>query len=527
MIRSITEDCGSFLIELAEHHKHIDRLVEAAAAWDNYVDPRDAYRDADGQDWSLLGAGVGGRNRPATDFAGFANERELTDARELCRRMLSYNEFVINGHEVRVNYAVDVGFQFKAVAKDAAAREDAKVYLLQDFIDELLANNKWCERQRETVLRYDRDGEVFRRRFRDADGMTRIRFVEPWQVTSEGLGDTDDLQFGIECEPGDAESPVRYYLTQIAGSPPTPVDAEEIQHIKANVDMNVRRGVPLFWPAAKNARRVSDVLRNVGVKDTLAAALCVNRRHSTATTSAAASSFASGGATLRTTNPLTGQLDNRKAYGAGTFLDTNKNTEYEALNIADGIDQMVMGLDAMLRALAAAAGLPEFMLTSNAANGNYSSTMVAEGPAVRTFRTIQSMLKTADLEILDEAVEWAIQCGRLPADILDAVEIQVELPQLTTRDAAVEASANKTYVDMNVLSQQTLSSKLGLEYDQEQENIKAHKAANPPEPMPGLLGGPNAAAQIGVLAGLANVPESFDELKAIIESEYKRITHDA
>lgn len=526
MIRRIQEDDGarSFLGELAAAARHNDRIEEALSAFDNYVDPRDAYRDADGTDWNTLGAGVGGKNRPATDFAGFANEQELTDARELCRRMFTNNEFVINGHNVRINYAVDTGFQFKAVAKDASKGNDALVDQLQEFIDELLEKNCWARRQRETVLRWDRDGEAFRRRFRQADGLTLYRFIEPWQVTSQALAQADNLAFGIECEPDDDEKPVRYYVATVSGDAPQPVDAEEVQHLKANVDMNVRRGVPLFWPAGRNARRVVSVLRNVGIKDELAAALCVNRKHSTATTGAAASAFASGNATLRTTNPATGLVTNHKSYGPGTILDSSKNTEYEALNIADGIDQMVMGLDAMLRALAAAAGLPEFMLTSNAANGNYSSTMVAEGPAVRTFRTIQSMLKAADLELIDDAIEWAIQCKRLPENILDEVEIQVELPQLSTRDAAAEASSNKTYLDAKVLSRQTLSSRLGLEYDQEQENIEAHDKAHPPEqPMLGNPNDPNRAAAVGAMRGIMRTPESMDAFKALLEGEYRTI----
>ena len=529
MIRRIQEDdvlARSFLGELAEAQRHNDRIEEALSVFDNYVDPRDAYRDSDGTDWSVLGAGVGGKNRPATDFAGFANEQELTDARELCRRMFTNNEFVINGHNVRVNYAVDTGFQFKAVAKDASKANPELVYQLQEFIDELLEENHWARRQRETVLRYDRDGEAFRRRFRQPDGLTMYRFIEPWQVTSLSIDETSrNLAFGVECEPDDDEKPVRYYVATISGENPQAIDAEDVQHLKANVDMNVRRGVPLFWPAGRNARRVTSVLRNVGIKDELAAALCVNRKHSSATTGTAASAFASGAATLRTTNPSTGAVTNHKAYGPGTILDTSKNTEYEALNIADGIDQMVMGLDAMLRALAAAAGLPEFMLTSNASNGNYSSTMVAEGPAVRTFRTIQSMLKAADLELIDDAIEWAIQCKRLPEGILDEVEIQVELPQLSTRDAAAEANANKTYLDAKVLSRQTLSSKLGLEYDQEQENIKAHDMAHPPEPSP-MLGNPNdpnRAAAVGAMRGIMRTPESMDAFKALLDSEYRAV----
>ena len=43
-------------------------------------------------------------------------------------------------------------------------------------------------------------------------------------------------------------------------------------------------------------------------------------------------------------------------------------------------------LQAELRAIASRLVMPEFMLTSDASNANYASTMVAEGPAVQDVR---------------------------------------------------------------------------------------------------------------------------------------------
>ncbi len=499
----------AFLGNLSAHV----RLAESTLAqFDNLVNPLDAYIDADGTQWMGIGTG-GGKGKPATDRSGFANEQELAWAREACRLLPERSEFVKNGHEVRINYAVDDGFVFKAAARDASKDADSKkVAELQAWLDGFLKANQWPVRQREVVMRYDRDGEVFRRVFQGADGTTKIRFVEPWQVKNPPDAN-DNTEFGIETDPDDVETIKNYYIADTASDNSTAVDAAEIQHVKANVDMNVRRGCPLFWPAVKNARRSVSVLRNVGAKIELAAAMCLNRRHDATTGNSAISGFTSGAGALLATNLLTGVTQKQTPYGPGSILDTRKTVDYEALNLAEGIGEMVLGHDAMLRALAACAGLPEFMLTSNAANGNYASTMVAEGPAVRTFRTIQSTLKTADLELIEAAVVWAVSKGVLPADILEVCEIQVELPQLVTRDAAVEANANKTYHDMRVVSKQTICAKLGLIYDREQENIEADEKEHPapqPEPLGGPLGKAMARGQI----------ESFnssDEIAVILE----------
>ena len=68
--------------------------------------------------------------------------------------------------------------------------------------------------------------------------------------------------------------------------------------------------------------------------------------------------------------------------------------------------------------------MPEFMLTSDASNANYSSTMVAEGPAVKMFDRLQHDMIEDDLELLLRVVGRAVEAGRLPADALEAVDIR-------------------------------------------------------------------------------------------------------
>ena len=40
--------------------------------------------------------------------------------------------------------------------------------------------------------------------------------------------------------------------------------------------------------------------------------------------------------------------------------------------------------------------MPEFMFTSDASNANYSSTLVAEGPAVKMFERLQASMIEQD-----------------------------------------------------------------------------------------------------------------------------------
>ena len=78
--------------------------------------------------------------------------------------------------------------------------------------------------------------------------------------------------------------------------------------------------------------------------------------------------------------------------------------------------------------------MPEFMLTSDASNANYASTMVAEGPAVRMFQRLQAEQLADDLEVMWRVVAGAVAMGRLPSEVETTVEINGVAPTLTVRD---------------------------------------------------------------------------------------------
>ena len=122
--------------------------------------------------------------------------------------------------------------------------------------------------------------------------------------------------------------------------------------------------------------------------------------------------------------------------------------------------------------------MPEFMLTSDASNANFASTMVAEGPAIKMFERLQADQASHDLAVMWRAVEVAAAAGRLPANVRQLVEIQVGRPSLHVRDALKEAEANRIAFEAGVLSPQTWSQRLGLDYEQEQTNLRQQNASD-------------------------------------------------
>ena len=444
--------------------KHLERhLVEAFdELWDSFVDPAEAVCDNDGMPWHRLGGGLS-----AGDATGvpFMDEQQLAAIRQQCRGLAISNEYAINGHENRISYIVGSGHVYRATAKRGRDAEPL-VAEVQTVIDEFLRLNRWRQRQQEIVRRKDRDGECFLRLFATPNGTMSVRFVEPDQVATPSERTSDpSARFGVQTDPDDVEAVVGYWIDGRL------IDAADVQHRKANVDANVKRGLPLFFPVRKNLRRAEKLLRNMSVVAEIQSAIAVIRKHKAAT-AAGLEQFVADQADHSVTNATSGRTSHFQRYAPGTILDAVSGTEYEFP--AAGIDaaRYVTVLQAELRAIASRLVMPEFMLTSDASNANYSSTMVAEGPAVKMFERLQHEMLEDDIELLWRVLHHATDSGRLPVEVLTSIEIRGIPPTLAVRDRLKDAQADQILVRNGAMSVATMAMRHGLEPEQEQQLIK-------------------------------------------------------
>ncbi len=345
---------------------------------------------------------------------------------------------------------------------------------MQAVIDDFVCANRWQARQQEIVRRKDRDGECFLRFFPAEDGVLRVRFVEPDQVAAPAdRPDDSAASFGVETDPLDVETARGYWIDGRL------IDAGEIQHRKANVDSNVKRGLPLFYPVRKNLRRAEKLLRNMSVVSEIQSAIAIIRKHRSAT-AAGLERFVSGQADFSAPRSGGGTSHFRR-FAPGTILDALAGTEYEFP--AAGIDagRYVIVLQAELRAIASRLVMPEFMLTADASNANYSSTMVAEGPAVKMFERLQHEMLADDRDVMRRAVAHAVSIGRLPHEAISTVEVLGIPPTLGVRDRLKDAQADQILVRNGAMSTATMSLRFGLDPENEwQMGANAGRIANPP-----------------------------------------------
>lgn len=443
------------------------RLLEAFdLLWSDFVDPRDAF--VDGDEWWLPVGGQVGSTRHAVDYQ--FNEQSLAELRGQCRRLAATNEFAINGHENRISYIVGPGHSYRATVCKGMDAPAEQALAVQKVIDEFTRENRWHVRQQEIVRRLDRDGEAFLRFFADPRGSTQVRFIEPDQVTTPAeLAGEPSATFGIRTAADDVETVLGYYVDGEF------VDGGQIQHRRANVDLNVKRGLPLYTPVRKNLRRAEKLLRNMSVVAEIQSAIALIRKHRGASRSGV-EQFVAGNAVAAVSEPgfSSGRPRHFAQYGPGTILDAPAGLEYDFP--ARGLDaaSFVSVLQAELRAIAARLVMPEFMFTSDASNANFASTMVAEGPAMKMFERLQASLIEQDRAVIWRVIENATAAGRLTPQCGAMIDVQIIPPSLHVRDQLKQAQVDRMAFADGILSPQTWSQHLGLDYDQEQKNLQGH-----------------------------------------------------
>jgi hypothetical protein len=419
-------------------------------------------------------------------FFGIQTQEQQDFVRLACRYLSRKSEYVINGHENRMNYTSGTGHLYTVAVKANKTANDNMVNAAQDEIDEFYKYETWFLRQREFIRRRDRDGEVFLRFYPRAEDKSRLtlRFIEPMEVRTPPGNAEKNETFGIVTMPKDVETRVAYWIN---GEKEL---ADVIQHRKRGVDSNVKRGIPLFWPAIETLEQVKNVRRNMamGSKIQTSIAMCEDFEDASKDT---LERVRNNKAEQIVPDQVTGKPRYIEHYGPGRIVRGNGkvNRHFPFANVK--YSQYVEIIADNLRAVAALLNMPEFMLTSDASNANYSSTLVAEGPAVKTFEVLQAEEIAYDLEIMDRVLSMAVEAGRLPAEALEVLEVQVRGPDVRVRNRLEETNRRKILVESKVMSRQTWAAQEDLDFDEEQENIDAYEEEHPPPVMqPGLPGPP-------------------------------------
>jgi hypothetical protein len=124
------------------------------------------------------------------------------------------------------------------------------------------------------------------------------------------------------------------------------------------------------------------------------------------------------------------------------------------------------------------------MISGDASNANYASTMVAESPFVKSCEAEQRFYRSRFRRIMWKVIRTAFDAGRFSRWSVDfgalkqLVSVQIQSPAVSVRDQLSEAKTSELEHRNGILSKRTWAAQAGHDYDMEQQNLSAERNPN-------------------------------------------------
>jgi capsid protein len=415
--------------------------------------------------WQLLG----GAAAPITENA-------RRDARDRARLLVTHNPHARNILRLLEAYVAGPGLKLTCQLCDCESPDTKDAELLarvERLWEEFLAANQTHYSFREHARRSWRDGECFVRRFSSAQWPPAVRFVDP-----ERIGPTPEApdSAGIITATGDVETPAAYLHVDDSGRLSERIPADDMLHTRVGVDSNQKRGVTVFTPVLDVLDNFDQWMKTELLARKLQSSIVLWRKVQGSPQQAASLADSVG-----TAGGIGGGRSERVR--PGTVLTTNHATEIQFLQPQTNFGDAVPLGRMLLLATAAGAGLPEFMLTADASNANYASTMVAEGPAVKLFQSEQAFFAAEFTRLWRWVMREAVRLGLLTPQELSRVAPDWTFPQLVNRDRPRERMADVRLVETRVLSRAEVARREGLDPVRMQVEIAEEGGGKEPNPI--------------------------------------------
>jgi len=438
-----------------------------------------SLEDSDSAQWVAMGSG---------DNRSLAIQDQST-LRDRARYFFYANPYGRNVIRLLVKYIVGRGF----VVTPAEDLPD-----VQRVLDMFWKKNKMNNRKKEIVRRTMRDGEVFIRKFQE-NGILLLRFLQPELVKDPDSkrAVVGSLKYGIETDRDDVETVLAYWYNGKR------IDSSEVFHKKILVDSDVRRGRSFLEAIAKYL-----VYYSQWIDRRVKMSLIRNAVALVKTVVGSPSKVDSTAAKFETSNKKAADGTSIQQVPKGVSMYVvNKGVDYEfkTPNV-QAADAQHDGR-AILLGISAGSGLPEFMVTSDASNGNYASTMVSEAPGTMEFEDWQEDFEDLFKDIYAAMIETAIAGQLLTGQIRDTEEVvviddttgeattekivvtrdlstdcSITFPELIHRDIKAETDALTIQNNNEWISDHTASARLDLDYIEEQDLLRRERETEEKDP---------------------------------------------
>lgn len=480
---------------------HIAEAEHLQEAWGDLV-PVDEYPGMSGWDgqynhrgsglWNTIGAQLGDRSY-GQDEQVFRDEIEHARIRAIGRLLCNVSVNAKCAQENLTSYVLGTGFAYKAVSQDGEKSNPKLLAAVQGIINEVLRDNKWwLNREEQLFQRSRRDGEYFVALYHVGGGQVQLRTIEPEQVTEPDdpaevarhydLADRPySWSFGICTDDDDMERVIGYYVrwrTAEGRDTAKFFSSGQMAHCKLNVDNNIKRGFSDFYSIYEALIDAGKLLRNTVKGHTIMSAIAFIRQHAEGASRAQVESMRSTSAYSRYQRPTRTEGSRTQYthhYAPGTIVDVPDGQEYKAGPMAgQGVGKAAVEVEqATLRIAGSRWCMPEYMISGDASNAAYASTLAAESPFVKYCQRQQNIYRHHYADIFWKALWIAYCAGRFDhlgaswEEIQALVNIHVDVPIVQSRDRNIETNRLRVLWSDGLLSDETRTNEEG--YDRQEE----------------------------------------------------------
>lgn len=476
-------------------------------------------------------------------FPIFQTELELAQIRGDCRVASYFSSVALGAVEALQRYVFGKGFTLSAEAnRDHGLNVDpvaiaALVAEVKQVIKEFDEENKItvskgagsldCEMDRRiredgsTLVKLEsRLGPGGRPRSTSSIGV-KATFIEPDQLTTPadayrlekwlGLLDRQatSFSFGVHTPRRDTDEILGYhivydgvgrewdYIPSRVGHAANPL--KTMVYAKRNTPRNVKCGLPDFFPIASDIGREAKLSKRLSKAAILQASIAwIRERPSNQSAPGTGNIQALRGGTVNVQTPNGSQQIPVADYPDGAILDVPLGQSYKAGPMgAERNPNFLLIASYLMRRIGIRWNMPEYMISGDASNANFASTLVAGTPFVIAREADQQFHVGAILDMLWKVVQFYHMAGRFKQFGFDfltlkrLIAIVVTPPDVATRDPLTVAQTLKVHQDMGWSSPRTNSNKLGYDYDSEVTNgAKPLDPTGAADTAPGTPGAP-------------------------------------
>lgn len=539
-----------------QNHPYPNQLTsrEADLLAESFVDP---WFSSSGDPpysglYDLSGAGnpLGGMMTSINDRADgafwpfFRTESDLARIRWDSRIVGQISSTAVGAVESLQRYIFGKGFTFRTEPADRPVIriEDADrvATIAQGIVDQFLADNNvinGLDEELDTRIRHD--GNAFLALESRASILpetpdyciaTNLRFLEPDQITEPmdkyrlekwlQIADRKPMSwsFGVLTEKRQPNTPLGYHAVFdghggdwefYPASPchPNPSLAKKcLVRLKKNSPSTVKMGLPDFFPVVKDLHNKMKLDTAMGVGAAIQASIAwVEQLPQNATYAATKSQQidTSLGVRFQTVQGGSTQQVPVHQYRPGTKLQMGGGRQFAPGPMGSERNvQFIETAQYLLRQIGVRWNSPEYMISGDASNSSYASTLVAESPFVKARESEQRFYSAGLSEVVWAALGFACQAGafrewnvRTLAELKRVLKLVVSCPPVASRDPLVLAQVQQIQMGLGILSARTAAEQSDLDYEDQFRN-----GARPNWPV--VMGGEGAGATGGI-AGVA------------------------